>query len=89
MWEAVKWCREHGLETLNFGRTEVENEGLLQFKRGWGAGETLLKYHRYDMKKKAFRREDASVKGLMNKVCSRTPLSVLKLSGRVLYRHVG
>ena len=89
MWEAIKWCRGKGFESFNFGRTEPENKGLLQFKRGWGAQESQLKYHRYDVKSKAFRRERVNSGGLMNKVFARTPLSMLGLLGRMLYRHAG
>ena len=89
MWEAIKWFREKGLETFNFGRTEPENEGLLQFKRGWGAEEDLLKYYRYDLKKKSFQREHGSVNGLMNKVFTLSPVGLLRLLGSLLYKHAG
>ena len=46
MWEAIKWGCDHGYKTLCFGRTEPENEGLRQFKAGWGAREQLIKYYR-------------------------------------------
>ena len=40
MWEAIRWCCKNGIQSISFGRTEPENEGLLQFKRGWGTVET-------------------------------------------------
>jgi len=89
MWEAIRWCREKGFETFNFGRTEPENEGLLQFKRGWGAQERRLEYRRYDMKKKSYRKGQAGAGGLMNVVFAHTPVSILQLLGGLLYRHAG
>jgi len=89
MWEAIKWCRDSGFKTFNFGRTEPENEGLLQFKRGWGGEESQLKYHRYGMKKKAFQGGRASADGLVNKAFARIPVGALRFIGSLLYRHVG
>jgi lipid II:glycine glycyltransferase (peptidoglycan interpeptide bridge formation enzyme) len=34
MWEAIKWYSQNGYRSLCFGRTEPENQGLLQFKSG-------------------------------------------------------
>jgi hypothetical protein len=89
MWEAIKWFREKGFETLDLGRTELDNEGLLQFKRGWGVKESRIGYHRYDMKKKMFRKEHSMAAKLMNKAFTHTPVEMLALLGRTLYRHVG
>jgi len=52
MWEAIKWYRNRGNETINFGRTEPYNLGLLRFKRLWGASESPIKYYRYECKKR-------------------------------------
>jgi CelD/BcsL family acetyltransferase involved in cellulose biosynthesis len=42
--EAIRWGCEHGMRTLDFGRTDLDNEGLLAFKRSWGAEEAPLAY---------------------------------------------
>jgi len=39
MWEAIKRCAANGFARLNLGRTSLANEGLRQFKRGFGARE--------------------------------------------------
>jgi Acetyltransferase (GNAT) domain len=89
MWEAIKWCGAKGFRTFNFGRSEPENHGLLQFKRGWGAKEIPLRYLRYDLRKKVFRKGHAESDRLIYKTFARTPVIVLSLLGRVLYRHAG
>lgn len=89
VWRAIKYYLEKGCNKFCFGRTERENEGLRTFKNGWGAEETVLEYYKYDMKRKAFQREDTAMNGLTNKVFAHTPIGILRLLGRLLYRHVG
>jgi lipid II:glycine glycyltransferase (peptidoglycan interpeptide bridge formation enzyme) len=43
MWQAVKWCCDNGLKRMSFGRTAMDNRGLLQFKHGWGTKEKIIK----------------------------------------------
>ncbi len=89
MWEAIKWFRDKGFETFNFGRTEPENEGLLQVKGGWGAREGRVDYHRYNTKLKTFAKQRTASNGVMNLVFARTPVTFLQLVGNLLYKHVG
>ncbi len=88
MWEALKWYRERGFKTMSLGRTEMDNPGLLQFKRTWGAKENLMKYYRYDIRKKAYLPPRSAGGGAMTRIFSRTPAGLLRLVGRLLYRHV-
>jgi len=88
MWEAIKWYRNQGYETLNFGRTEVDNQGLLHFKRLWGAIESPLKYYRYDFKKKVYLQNHPRI-DFRNKILAWTPASILRIFGRLFYKHVG
>ncbi len=88
MWEAIKYFSEKGCKTFDFGRTEPENEGLLQFKRGWGTTEEVLNYYRYDYSKEAFVAKDSGPKtsyGLFKSM----PIPVLRLLGHLAYRHIG
>jgi len=90
LWEAVQWYRAMGYETLNLGRTEFNNPGLLRFKRAWGARESSLNYLHYDLKAKAFLASPpASSGGLRTKCLTRTPVLLLRLAGKLLYRHAG
>jgi len=43
-WTAMQWGIEHGSERMNFGRSDVDNQGLRAFKSGWGAEEQPLVY---------------------------------------------
>lgn len=88
MWEAIRWCCRHGVRSFSFGRTEPENEGLLQFKRGWGASESTLAYYRYDLKNDQFVNGSTPVKQL-NGFFRKMPVPLLKMAGNLLYRHMG
>jgi lipid II:glycine glycyltransferase (peptidoglycan interpeptide bridge formation enzyme) len=89
MWKAIQWYKNHGFRFFDFGRTEPENTGLLQFKRGWGAVEFPINYCRYDFRRNAFVAEKSKVSGWHNKIFSRMPIQLLKIFGSLLYRHAG
>jgi lipid II:glycine glycyltransferase (peptidoglycan interpeptide bridge formation enzyme) len=88
MWQAIEWFAENGFKSFNLGRTEPENDGLLQFKRGWGAKETNLSYYKYDLKKDSFISDTSGVKSSYN-LFKMLPISMLRIAGNFLYRHVG
>ena len=88
MWEAIRWCCRHAVRSFSFGRTEPENEGLLQFKRGWGASEGTLAYYRYDLRGDRFV-GDTTQSNKLNGLFRRMPLPLLRMAGNLLYRHMG
>jgi hypothetical protein len=88
-WAATKHCAEQGFSNLHFGRTDMCNAGLRRFKLGWGAGESLLSYCRYDLRKNSFVTLGAqNSSGIATRVFRRLPEPVLRLLGNILYRHV-
>lgn len=88
-WKAIQYYRELGYKRLDFGRTEAENSGLLQFKRGWGATEYSINYCKYDFRQKDFVMEQSKVRGWYNHIFRQMPIPLLKFTGSMLYRHVG
>jgi hypothetical protein len=89
MWEAIRYYCEKGFENLSLGRTEPDNQGLLQFKSGWGTTEHQINYYRYDLKRGSFVSGSSSVTGFHNKIFRNMPLPLLKGIGSVFYKHVG
>jgi len=89
MWEAMTWYGKQGFETLSLGRTELDNPGLLQFKRTWGGQERLVKYHRYDLRKRNYVALRSPASAHFESLFSRFPTSVLRLVGRFFYKHAG
>ena len=88
MWEAVRWYAEKGFESFSFGRTEPENDGLLQFKRGWGTKETVLRYYKYNFREASYVVDHSKTESF-SPIFKRMPAPLLNLLGSVLYRHVG
>ncbi len=89
MWEACAFFARQGVRTLNLGRTDLWDDGLLRFKRTWGAEEALIRYYRYDLGKDAFVRKRAGAGAWYPKVFARVPIPLARLIGRFAYRHVG
>jgi hypothetical protein len=89
MWEAIKWGCDHGYRALCLGRTEPGNDGLRQFKAGWGARERLIRYYRYDLRKDAFIKTPHIVRPSHRKIFGKLPIPILNVLGSILYRHMG
>jgi lipid II:glycine glycyltransferase (peptidoglycan interpeptide bridge formation enzyme) len=88
MWEAVKWFKGRGAKSLNLGRTEVDNQGLRRFKLSWGTSESALNYHRYNLERGAFSR--TTPRGdRPKKLFALIPVGMLRLMGRLFYKHIG
>ncbi len=88
MWAAIKWYCQKGFKTFSFGRTEIENEGLRNFKKGWGSEERLVNYFKYDFSQKTFI-QDKQHLGMMQKaIFQHSPLPMLKIFGSLLYKHI-
>lgn len=89
MWEAIKWCCETGYKNLCLGRTETDNDGLKQFKSGWGTKEHTVNYYKYDFSKDSFIKDLPKISDFQHKVFNKLPIPILKALGTLLYRHMG
>jgi len=88
MWEAIRWFCRNGFRSLHLGRTELEHEGLLQFKRGWGVEESRVAYYRLNLRENTFSAKRIGIRSSYP-VFKILPIPVLRLAGSLLYRHVG
>lgn len=86
-WEGIRWGCQNGFRVFDMGRTEVENAGLRNFKSRWGAVEGPLYYS--TISSKPLRRSNSRLEHFLHSVIQRSPLWVCRLSGELLYRHVG
>jgi hypothetical protein len=92
MWEGIRSLQRDHVSRLSLGRTERDDEGLLQFKRGWGGEEVRLSYYRIGILKKLVANNAQGPKvltGFSQRVMQRLPIPLLRLMGGLLYRHVG
>jgi hypothetical protein len=89
MWSAIQeYCRK-GYKTFCFGRTEPQNEGLRQFKNGWGTAEKKVYYYRFDVGKKEYLKGPSTDLSIATALFRMTPLFMSKWLGKAMYRHVG
>jgi len=88
LWESIRSCLNNGFVNLNFGTTDLDDKGLLQFKRTWGVKEDILNYYRYDIVKEAFVKDEFRAK-TSYPLFRNMPSSLLNLTGSLIYRHFG
>jgi hypothetical protein len=88
LWEAMKWYADRGFESLDFGKTSLTHAGLRHFKLGFGAGERLIEYYQYDLRRDTFRSYHDLPAPWITRAFQLLPLPVLRMVGKVLYRHV-
>jgi len=86
-WTAIRWGCENGYKIFDFGRTDLENQGLRTFKTRWGANEIPLTYSM--VSEKSPRPTNGRITSLMNRIIRNSPPWVCRLAGELLYRHVG
>lgn len=89
MWEAIKKYRDEGYEEFDFGETDLEHEGLKRFKRGWNANELSIYTTRYSLEKENYLPVSPLTQGFHTMIFSHLPISILKIIGDKLYKHIG
>jgi hypothetical protein len=87
-WRLIEESKAAGSEKLDFGRTELKNEGLRIFKDRLGTSRKLLTYCRYSNKPV---RGGASLfeSPRLRQLISHLPKTISSAAGRLLYRHIG
>jgi hypothetical protein len=84
-WAGIKWGCENGYKVFDFGRTELDNRNLREFKQGWAAEEVPLIYTTISKRKP---RPPTSISAkIIGDFIRRMPLSVCRVLGEILYRH--
>jgi CelD/BcsL family acetyltransferase involved in cellulose biosynthesis len=84
-WAALQWGCEHGFDVFEWGRSDVGNLGLREFKSGWSAREVPLVYTTLSPKPPASRHGLA--RKLAAVVVRNSPAWMGRLMGEMLYRH--
>jgi Acetyltransferase (GNAT) domain len=90
MWTAITWGCLQGYQTFDLGRTACDNEGLMEFKRRWGAiKEPLLYYYYPHMAGLAATSESSWKSRLLTASWKQLPLQITEPIGSYLYKHLG
>ena len=87
-WKLIEESKAAGAEQIDFGRTDLDNEGLITFKDRFGTARRRIDYVRYP--------EGAKNKGVVatnisaaRRLFSMLPNVLLPWAGRAVYRHIG
>ena len=90
MWTAITLGCTQRYETFDLGRTARDNQGLMEFKRRWGAIQEPLPYYYYPHVEGLASTSEQSLKFRMLTACwKRLPLGVAAPLGGYLYKHLG
>jgi CelD/BcsL family acetyltransferase involved in cellulose biosynthesis len=87
MWTAIELACARGYRLLDFGKTELNNQGLREFKRRWDALETPLTYSRISAKPP---RASSGLPGqVLSQLIKRSPRIICRATGELLYGRFG
>jgi lipid II:glycine glycyltransferase (peptidoglycan interpeptide bridge formation enzyme) len=87
-WKLIEESKTAGAEQIDFGRTDLDNEGLTEFKDRFGTTRRRITYLRYP-ESKAEKSVVATYLPVARHVFSVLPDALSSQMGRVLYRHIG
>ena len=87
-WKLIEESKASGAEQIDFGRTDLNNQGLITFKNRLGATSRLLTYYRSPNPKSGLSALDWDTP-LVRRLYSILPDSARSTAGRVLYKHLG
>lgn len=85
LWSAIRWSCENSRRLFDFGRTELEHQGLREFKRGWGTREEPLLYS--SLGAPATSASHGHARRAVTTVIRRSPSWVCRAVGSALYRY--
>jgi Acetyltransferase (GNAT) domain len=89
LWNAIASAKSEGETLFDMGRTEQNNEGLLVFKNHWTPHPTELVYLRFPQSSHPLDVADGWKMSIAKRAFSHMPTGLLKISGKLLYRHIG
>jgi hypothetical protein len=92
-WESIQRAKELGLETLDLGRSDLDQSGLITFKTRWGATVSNLTYFRFSHSDNPTHWFESTGPNWRTRAAksmlAHTPASVLPTLGSLLYKHIG
>jgi hypothetical protein len=87
-WKAIKAAKSSGALQFDMGRTEVTHAGLLVFKNHWVSNPQELTYWDFPVGSPVGPANGWKMKTASH-IFSLMPKSMLEITGRLLYRHIG
>ena len=87
-WKLIEESKAARAKRLDFGRSDMENPGLVAFKDKFGTSRRTLTYHRHP--ESANRRASVKWDTQASKLfLSMLPNALLSTAGKALYKHMG
>jgi hypothetical protein len=88
LWHAIRWGCEHGYHVFDWGRTDLDNAGLREFKLGWGSEEQIIHYS--ILADQPTKHPSARmVRRLLPSLIRHSPTWVCRALGELFYKHIG
>jgi CelD/BcsL family acetyltransferase involved in cellulose biosynthesis len=84
-WVAIQWGCENGYAVFDWGKSDVHDPGLREFKDRWGAQESTLTYSILSTTPPKQSKERLS--NVIKPFIQRAPMWVCRLTGELLYRY--
>jgi FemAB-related protein (PEP-CTERM system-associated) len=89
-WTAIAWGCTEGYKRFDLGRTACDNQGLMEFKRRWGAIQEPLPYYYFPCTAGLVATSENSWKyRLLTDTWRKLPLAITSRMGGLLYKHLG
>ncbi len=87
-WKLIEESKDSGAERIDFGRSDLNHEGLISFKDKFGTSRKVLNYYRYPQEAKlnsATTWDNIKIRQVVRIL----PDSISSIAGRMIYRHIG
>ena len=88
LWRAIVSGKSVGASKFDMGRTQADNSGLLAFKNHWVPQPERLVYWRFPTVSSLAWSDHQKLR-MAKRIFSYMPYSLLILTGRLIYRHIG
>ena len=88
-WRMIEDAKATGCHTLDIGRSDNDNPGLIRFKSNWGASDCVLTYWRYPTAAATAKRFEGKGSTLARHIVSCLPDRMFVALGEMMYRHIG
>jgi CelD/BcsL family acetyltransferase involved in cellulose biosynthesis len=88
LWDAIRAACEQGCRWFDFGRTDIGQEGLRNFKLSWGAVEEPLFYGTVGGTLESAPSAEGMATRVLGPVIRHGPLLLCRAVGETLYRYV-
>lgn len=88
LWTAIQEAKKRGFEIFDFGRTDLDTEGLRKFKLGWGTEEEPL-YYSYYPKAPEITKFRFIKNNIVSPIIRNSPKFVCRLTGELFYKYFG